>query len=178
VSFRPDARQTSIIRLNDVFIPSGPFTVSRRFYPACIRLDVSAARSDASGTRPVSESFQVSITERLINCPDDVVSLPDVGLHKVRIAVQISPSGRQSALVRTRVLLIWKLPIRLQPSGRLPLMVRTRAYLIWKLRVEVHPSGRASPMVRTSVSHRPDAALKQERFSAKFSENPVAQLLV
>jgi hypothetical protein len=29
-------------------IPSGRYTVSRRFYPACIRPDVSAARPDAS----------------------------------------------------------------------------------------------------------------------------------
>jgi hypothetical protein len=42
--------------------------------------------------------------------------------------------------------------------------------------MEITCSGRAT--VRTSVSHRPDAGLKQERFSAKFSENPVAQLSV
>jgi hypothetical protein len=57
-------------------------------------------------------------------------------------------------------------------------------------RPDVHApwSGRAKPYkeitcsrratVQTSVSHRPDAALKQERFSVKFSENPVAQLFV
>jgi hypothetical protein len=57
-------------------------------------------------------------------------------------------------------------------------------------RPDVHPpwSGRAKPYmeitcsgratVRTLVSHRPDAALKQESFSVKFSENPVAQLSV
>jgi hypothetical protein len=57
-------------------------------------------------------------------------------------------------------------------------------------RPDVHPpwSGRAKPYieitcsgratVRTSVSHRPNAALKQERFSAKFFENPVVQLSV
>jgi hypothetical protein len=42
--------------------------------------------------------------------------------------------------------------------------------------MEITCSGRAT--VRTSVSHRPDAGLKQERFSAKFLENPVAQLSV
>jgi len=62
---------------------------------------------------------------------------------------KISRSGRQTALVRTRVQLLWKLPIRLQPSGRLPFMVQTLALMIWKLRVEVQPSGRSSPMVRT-----------------------------
>jgi hypothetical protein len=79
------------------------------------------------GTGPVSNSFQVPIKERSINRPDDGVSRPDARLLKARITIQISPSGRQSALVRTRVQLILKLPIQLQPSRRLPLMVRTRA---------------------------------------------------
>jgi hypothetical protein len=42
--------------------------------------------------------------------------------------------------------------------------------------IEITCSGR--PTVRMSVSHRPDEALKQERFSAKFSENPVAQFFI
>jgi hypothetical protein len=74
-------------------------------------------------------------------------------------------------------------------------MSLTSAHQLWKLRVEDQPSGRSSPIVRTREAlyekylqrtcNRPDdcvfrldAALKQERFSAKFSENPVAQLLV
>jgi hypothetical protein len=77
--------------------------------------------------RSASDSFQVQNIGRLIHRPDDVVSRPDSLIHKARIAIQISPSGRQSALVRTRVQLILKLPIRLQLSGRLPLMVRTQA---------------------------------------------------
>jgi hypothetical protein len=77
--------------------------------------------------RSASDSFQVQNMGRLIHRPDDEVSHPDALINKARIAIQISSSGRQSALVRTRVLLIWKLPIQLQPSGRLPLMVRTHA---------------------------------------------------
>jgi hypothetical protein len=88
-----------------------------------------------------------NLREDCFNRLDDVDSRPDVLLHKARIAIQISLSGRQSALVRTRVQQLRKLPIRLQPSGRLPIMVRTRA--LWKLRVEVQPSGCSSPMVRT-----------------------------
>jgi hypothetical protein len=64
---------------------------------------------------------------RLIHRPDDVVSCPDALINKARIAIQISPSGRQSALVRLRAHQLRKLQIRLQPSGRLPLMVRTHA---------------------------------------------------
>jgi hypothetical protein len=78
-------------------------------------------------TRTVSDSFQVPIKGRSINRPVDVVSCLDARLLKARIAIQISWSGRQSALVRTCVQLRRKLPIRLQPSGRLPLMVRTHA---------------------------------------------------
>jgi hypothetical protein len=40
-------RQISIIRPDDMIIPSGRYTVSRRVYLACIRPDVSAARPDA-----------------------------------------------------------------------------------------------------------------------------------
>jgi hypothetical protein len=117
-----------------------------------------------------------------------VVSRPDALINKARIAIEISLFGRQSALFRTRVQLIWKLPIRLQPSGRLPLMVRTHAKHIWKLRVEELPSGRSSPLVRTREAlygnylqrtcDRSDVDLKQKRFSSKFSENPVTQLSV
>jgi hypothetical protein len=42
--------------------------------------------------------------------------------------------------------------------------------------MEITCSGRAT--VRTSVSHRSNGALKQEKFSAKFPENPVTQLSV
>jgi hypothetical protein len=42
--------------------------------------------------------------------------------------------------------------------------------------LEITCSGRAT--IRTTVSHRPDAALKHERLSAKISEILVAQLSV
>jgi hypothetical protein len=121
VSSRPDARQTSIIRPDKVFIPFGHF-------------------SSMSGRLPVLDqfliSFQVPKKGRSINRPDDVVSLLDMSLCKARIAIQIWPSGHLTAVVRTRVHQRRKFPIRLQPSGRLPIMVRTRALPIWKLRVE------------------------------------------
>jgi hypothetical protein len=47
VSYRPDARHSSIIRPDDVLLPSGHFTVSRSFYASLLRPDVSAARPDA-----------------------------------------------------------------------------------------------------------------------------------
>jgi hypothetical protein len=48
VSFRPDTKQSSITRPNDVLLPSGPNTVSRSFCFSLLRPDVSAARLDAS----------------------------------------------------------------------------------------------------------------------------------
>jgi hypothetical protein len=120
----------SIIRPDDMSLHLDPLLCRERFYLACIRSDVSAARPDAS---------QYSISSRKgrsINRPDDVVSRPDARLLKARIAIQISPSRRLTAVVRTRVYQRRKFPIRLQPSGRLPIMVRTRALQIWKLRVE------------------------------------------
>jgi hypothetical protein len=170
VPYRPDARQTTHHPFGRHAFPSGPSIVSRRFFPTCIRLDVLAARPDALCTRPAPDSFQVPIKGRSTNRPDDVVSRSDAHLHKARIAIQIHPSGRQTALVRMRVHQRRKLSIRLQQSGRLPIMVRTRAHQLWKLHVEDQPCGRSSPMVRTREAlygkylqrtcNRPDAVLK------------------
>jgi hypothetical protein len=96
------------------------------FQLASVRTSQQPVRTPIS-TRIVSDSFQVPIKGRSINRPDDVVFRPDVRLLKARIKIQISPSGRQSALVRTRAHQLRKLLIRLQPSGRLLLLVRTHA---------------------------------------------------
>jgi hypothetical protein len=137
VSSHPDARQTSIIRPDEVFIPSEPHTVSRSF---CANLHPFGRFSSTSGRLPVLDqfliSFQVPRKRRSINRPDDVVSRPDMRLLKARITIQIWPSRRLTTMVWTRVHQRRKLPIRLQPSGRLPIMVWTCALPIWKLRVE------------------------------------------
>jgi hypothetical protein len=89
-SIRPDARQTSIIRPDEVFIPSEPHTVSRSF---CASLHPSGRFSSMSGRLPVLDqfliSFQVPRNGRSINSSDDVVSRPDARLRKARIAIQI-----------------------------------------------------------------------------------------
>jgi hypothetical protein len=77
--------------------------------------------------RSALDSFQVQNMGRLIHRLDEVVSHLDPLPNKTRIAIQISPSRHQSALVQTRAHQLRKLPIRHQPSGRLPLMVRTHA---------------------------------------------------
>jgi hypothetical protein len=117
----------SIIHPDDVhFHPDPPLCREGSIQLPSVRTFLQHVWTPLS-TRPVSDSFQVSIKERSINRPDDVVSRPDACLLKARIAIQISSSGRLSILVRTCMQLIWKLPIRLQSSGRLPLMVWMRA---------------------------------------------------
>jgi hypothetical protein len=133
------------IHPDDVFIPTGCQTdqhhpSERRIFSvrtlhciekllfqlASVRTSQQPVRTPLS-TRTVSDSFQVPIKGRPINRPNDVVSRPDARLLKARITIQMSSSGRQSALVRTRAHQLRKLPIRLQPSGSLPLLVRTHA---------------------------------------------------
>jgi hypothetical protein len=90
VSSRLDARQTIIIRPDEVFIPSGLHTVSRSF---CASLHLSGPFSSMSGRLPVLDqlliSFQVPRKGRSVNRPDDVVSRPDARLRKARIIIQI-----------------------------------------------------------------------------------------
>jgi len=128
--YRQDSRQTKHHPSGRRVSPSEPSTVSRRFYPACIRPDISTARPNAS---------QYSISFRFLSKFQEKgrsINRPDARLLKARIAIQISPSRRLTAVVRTCVHQRRKLSIRLQPSGRLPIMVRTRALQIWKLCVE------------------------------------------
>jgi hypothetical protein len=90
VSSRPDARQTSIIRPDEVFILSGPHTVSRSFYAS---LHPSGRFSSTSGRLPVLDQFliffQFPRKGRSVNLPDNVVSCPDARLRKGRITIQI-----------------------------------------------------------------------------------------
>jgi hypothetical protein len=150
VSHRSDALTDQASSIRTTCIPVRTFTVSRSYRYS---LRPSGRFSSPSERLSVIDQLQIlskfNLREDCFNRPDDVDSRPDALLYKARIAIQISLSGRQSALVRTHVHQLRKLSIRLQSSGRLPFMVRTRALQIWKLRVEDQPSGRSSPMVRT-----------------------------
>jgi len=127
VPYRPNARQTSIICLGTYFSVRTLQSIEKLLFQlASVRTSQQPVRTSIND-RSASDSFQVQNKGRLIHSPDDVVSRPDALINKARIAIQIPPSGRQSALVRTRAHQLRKLPIRLQPFGRLPLMVRTRA---------------------------------------------------
>jgi len=193
VPYRPDARQTKHSFGRRVF-SSRPFTVSRSF---CSSLHPSGRLSSRSGRPSVfdqaSDSFQNYIWEDCCNCLDDVDFRPDALLLKVRIAIQIQPSGRLSAwsgrafnrygncgfdFNRPDDCLSW--------SGRAHSKYGNCVLKINRL--DGHPpwSGRMKPYmeitcserttVRTTLPHRPDAALKQERFSVKILKILVAQL--
>jgi hypothetical protein len=154
----------NIIRLDDVhFRPDPPLCREVSIQLAPVWTSQQPVRTPL-GTRPVSDYFQVLIKERSINRPDDVVSRPDACLLKARIAIQISPSGRLLALVRTRSEQIWKLCVEVLPCGcSSPWSGRAKPYK------EITCSGRTT--VRTRLLNRKD-------FSAKFLENPVVQLSV
>jgi hypothetical protein len=55
-SSRPDARQTSIIRLDDISFPSRPFTLLRSFYSS---LHPSGPLSSSSGRPSVIDQLQI-----------------------------------------------------------------------------------------------------------------------
>jgi hypothetical protein len=113
-----------------------------------------------------------------------VSSRPDAHLSTVpyvRTTCSSRPDARQTSIIHPDdICLSW--------SGRTH--SRYGNCVLKNCRPDVHPpwSGRSKPYmeitcngratVQTSVSHCPDAGLKQERFSAKFLENPVAQLSV
>jgi hypothetical protein len=71
----PDARQTSIIRPDDVPLPSEHSTVSRSFCSSLLRPDVSAASPDAH-QHLISHRFFPSSKEGKINQPFGRCGIP------------------------------------------------------------------------------------------------------
>jgi hypothetical protein len=122
VTYSPDTQTDQASSVRTTCFPILTFTVSRSY---CSSLNRSGRFSSPSGRISVIDQLPIlskfNLREDFFNRPDDVDSRPDTLIHKARIAIQILPSGRQSALVRTRVHQLRKLPIRLQPSGRLPI---------------------------------------------------------
>jgi hypothetical protein len=92
--------------------PVRTFIVSRSY---CSSFHPSGRLRSPSGRLSVIDQLQIlskfNLREDCFNRPDDVDSHPDALIHKARIAIQISPFGRQSALVRTSIHQLRKLPI-------------------------------------------------------------------
>jgi hypothetical protein len=128
VSYRLDTRQTKHHPSGRSTFSIQTSTISRSYCSSIVSVRTSQQPVRTSiSDRSASDSFQVHFRKDFFNHPDDMDSRPDTLIHKARIPIQTSPSGRQSALVRTCVLQLRKLPIRLQPSRRLPTMVQTCA---------------------------------------------------
>jgi hypothetical protein len=96
--YRPDARQTKHHPSGRRDFPSRRTTVSRSF---CSSLHPSGCLSSPSRLLSVIDQLQIlskfNFREDCFNRPNDVDSHSDALIHKVRIAIQISPSGQQSA---------------------------------------------------------------------------------
>jgi hypothetical protein len=124
-----------------------------------------------------------------------VDSRPDALIHKARIVIQIQLSGCLSAwsgrafnkygncgfnFNRLDACLSWSGRALIRYGNCVLKINRLDGHPPWfgcaKPYMEVTCSGRVT--VRTTVPHRPDTALKQERFPAKISKILVAQLSV
>jgi len=108
-------------------------------------------------------SFQTQIWEDYYNFSDDVDSHPDLLIHKASITIQIETSGRQSTCFGGACIRYENWVHQIDRPDTHPPCPNARI-----LYMEITCSGRAT--VRTTVHHRPDVALKQERFLEKFSE--------
>jgi hypothetical protein len=84
VPYHPDAKQTKHHLFGRPAFSSGPSTVSRRFCPTCIRLDVSAARPDAS-LYSTNSGFFPSSNKGKINQPSGRCGIP---------SERVSPQGK------------------------------------------------------------------------------------
>jgi hypothetical protein len=93
-SSRPDARQTSIIRPDDVNSVRTLHCVEKLLFQLASVWTSQQPVWTPNSDRSASDSFQVQNMGRLIHCSDDVVSRSDALIHKARISIQISPSGR------------------------------------------------------------------------------------
>jgi hypothetical protein len=164
VSYRPDTHQTKASSVRTTWIPVRTFLCIEklRTTPACIHPDVSEARlEDSQCSTKLQISFQNQIWEDCCNRPDDLDSRPGALLLK---------ASSQSKFNRPDASLPWSgcaydrygncVQQIIGPDSHPP---GPDARSLYK---EITCSGRAT--VRTTMPHRPDAALKQERSSAKF----------
>jgi hypothetical protein len=81
VSYRPDARQTSIIRPDDVSFHPNPHLYWEASVPAYIHPDLSTAHPDVHQWSISFRFFPSLDMGRLIHRPDDIVSRPDALIH-------------------------------------------------------------------------------------------------
>jgi hypothetical protein len=162
VSYCSDVLQTKASPFGRCGFPSGHSSVLRSF---CSSLHPSGRLCSPSGRLSVRSSFRLSfqkqIWEDCCNRPDDLDSRPDALIHKASIAIQIQMSGRQPAWFGRTCIRYENCVHQISRlADRFPGPDARSLYM------KITCSGRAT--VRTTVPDRSDAALKQERFSAKI----------
>jgi hypothetical protein len=130
---------------------------------ASVQMFQQPVRTILSARSSFRISCQTQIWEDCCNRLDDMDSHPDALIHKASIAIQIQTSGGQSAPSGRPCIRYGNCVHQIDRLDAHPLGPDVRS-----LYMEITCNGRAT--VRTTVYLRPDAALKQERSSAKFSE--------
>jgi hypothetical protein len=135
---------------------------------SCSSLHQSGRFRSPSGTHSVFDQVsgflsKTQIWEDCCNRPNDVNSRPDTLIHKASIVIQIQTSGRQPAWSERASIRYGNCMHQINRSEDHPPSPDTRS-----LYMEITYSGRET--IQTTGQHRPNAALKQERFSVKFLE--------
>jgi hypothetical protein len=126
---------------------------------------MSGRLNSQSGRLSVIDQLRIlskfNLREDCFNRSDNVDFRPDALIHKARIAIQMSPSGRLPVMVQSAHSRYENYVLKFsRPDAHPPWFGHTKPFM------EITSSGRAT--VRTTVSHRPDAALKQERFLSEI----------
>jgi hypothetical protein len=141
---------------------SGPSSMSRSFELLQLA-SVRTIQQPVQTTLSVRSSFRISFQNtdmgRSLNRPNDADSCLDALIHKASIAIQIQMFGCQSSWSGCASIRYGNCVHQIShPDDHPPGLDAQSLYM------EVICRERAT--VRTTGQHRPDAALKQERFSA------------
>jgi hypothetical protein len=130
----------------------------------CSSLHMSGRFSCPSGRPLVFDQASGFLSKHRYGKIDATVdSRPDALIHKASIAIQIQTSGRQSVWSGRACIRYGNCVHQIDCPDAHPLSLDARS-----LNMEVTNNGRAT--VQTTMPHRPNATLKQERFSVKFLE--------
>jgi hypothetical protein len=165
VTYRPDVLQTKASSVWTMWFSVRTLLCIEKllFQLASVRTFQQLVRTTLSVRSSFRFSFKKKIWEDCCNHPDDVDSRPNALLLKVSSQFKLNHPddslpwfGSAYDKYRNCVQQITR------PDGHPPSLDARSLYK------EITCSGRAT--VRMTVPHRPDAALKLERFSAKISE--------
>jgi hypothetical protein len=158
LSYRPDAHQTKASTVQTTWIFVRTFLCVEKLWTAlaCIRPDDSQCSIKLKDFFPKHRYGKITATVRTM-----WIFRTSALIHKASIAIQIQTSGCQSSWYRCACIKYGNCVHQINRPDDHPPSLDARS-----LYMEITCSERAT--VRTTGQHRPDAALKQERFLAKF----------